>query len=192
MMLRTVQHNLLSSEAAPKIQIRVDPSFTYVGGLTCLLGTTTAAEQHHFIQAAKQKVIRHLWFQFEGFLDTNQHQYQDDPYAERLKINDFIFAHDADFFNWDSAILKRPNSDSAQAVNFLGSQGFRLEGNSIFKRLVWLDQEKRNELMIIFSEDLGLAPYRELGPVPNDQSTAPGADLTGQLHDRALASFTIN
>lgn len=190
-LLRTVQGNRLSSDQLPTIQIEVDPSFTYAGGLRFILNEVANVEQHHFVIAdAQRRVQRLLWFQFEGFLDNNQHRYQYEI-NEVLTLGGFDFLHDADVHDVDEDYQARPTSDSAHVVDFLKANGHGWDGETCFKRLVWLDTDKRNELMIIYSEDLSPLGYRMAELTKAGPPAADWALLFPALHDRALQSFKI-
>ena len=59
------------------------------------------------------------------------------------------------------------------------------------KRMVWLDADLRNELMIIYSEILGCTGYRVPDLTEDGPTTLEGPALLQALHEHALASFTI-
>lgn len=190
-LLRTVQSNRLSSDQLPTIQIEVDASFTYIGGLRFILYEVAHVEQHHFVIADSQRRLqRLLWFQFEGFLDNNQHRYQ---YGinEVLTLGGYDFLHDADVHDVDQDYQVRPTSDSAHVVDFLQANGYGWSGETCFKRLVWLDPDQRNELMIIYSEDLSSLGYRVADLTKAGWAAAHWTHLSAALHDRALKSFKI-
>ena len=149
---RTGPDTLLRSEKLPAIEIRIDPEFKYAGSTSFILYDVARVEQHHFVLAdAERRVQRHLWFQFEGYLENNQHTY---AYSglERLDLNGFTFLHNTSSLNVEEDYTARPASDSAHVVDFLSEKGYLLTGEIAFHRLVWLDPDLRNELMIIYSE----------------------------------------
>jgi len=190
-MPRTVQNNLLLSEYLPTARIRVEPQFTYVGTTSFILYNVAHVEQHHFIVAdARQRVQRLLWFQFEGYLETNQHKYNYPP-MQTMTLNGLTFLHDADVLNIDDDYKERPTSDSAHVVDFLREKGYTLEGDTMFKRMVWLDADLRNELMIIYSEDLAPSGFRLPDLIKGGPHTDKWSALSSSLHERALAGFTI-
>ena len=64
---RTGQTTILRSEKLPVIAIEIDPVFRYVGSTSFILYEIARVEQHHFVVAdAERRVLRQLWFQFEG------------------------------------------------------------------------------------------------------------------------------
>jgi hypothetical protein len=188
---QSVQNNILRSEELPVIQIKIDTQFTYVGNTSFILYDVAHVEQHHFIVTdAQKRVQRRLWFQFEGYLDTNNHKY-DYSGMEPLMLSGFTFLHNAYVLNIEDAYRERPTSDSAHVVDFLKEKGYILSGDVMTKRMVWLDADLRNELMIIYSELLDPTGYRVSDLIEGGPSAAEWPALAQALHERALASFTI-
>lgn len=190
-MPRIVHNNLLVSERLPAARVRVDPRFTYVGSTSFILYEIAHAEQHHFVVAdAGKRVERLLWFQFEGYLNTNERTYRYPP-MEAMTISGLTFLHDADVLNIEEDYRERPTSDSAHVVDFLKEQGYTLGGDTLFKRMVWLDENLRNELMIIYSEDLSLTGFQLTDLRQGDSHTGQWSSISAALHERALASFAV-
>jgi hypothetical protein len=179
---RTGSDTILRSKKTPTIAIQIDPAFRYAGGTSFILYEIARAEQHHFVVAdAERRVERLLWFQFEGYLENNDRRYRYPP-METISLNGFAFLHDAGVLNIDEDYRERPTSDSAHVVDFLRDKGYTFGGDTMFKRLVWLDPDMRNELMIIYSENMDTAG----GPAADEW---PG--LARGLQERALSSFKI-
>jgi hypothetical protein len=82
-------------------------------------------------------------------------------------------------------------SDSAHVVDFLKEKRYVLSGELMTKRMVWLDTDLRNELMIIYSEIFGPTGYRVSDLTEGGPYAAEWPALSQALHERALASFTI-
>jgi|SRR5688572_17353230 len=188
---RTVQNNLLRSDGVPVARLQVDPLFRYVGNTSFILYDIAHVEQHHFVVAdSKNRVEQLLWFQFEGYLDNNQRKYNYSS-METVVLKDLTFLHDADVSNIDDDYNERPTSDFAHVIDFLKEKGYTLEGDAMFKRLVWLDTSLRNELMIIYSENLASTGHKIGDLSKGGRSAAEWPALSQSLHERALASFTI-
>ena len=188
---RTVQNNLLVSESLPVVKLQIDPQFTYVGTISFTLYGVAHVEQHHFVVAnSRKRVQRLLWFQFEGYLDNNEHRYRY-PGMETLTLKGLTFLHDADVMNIDGDYKERPTSDSAHVVDFLRENGYTLEGDTMFKRMVWLDANLRNELMIIYSEDLSPTGFRVSDLTKGGSDADKWSSISEALHQRALAGFTV-
>ena len=188
---RSVQNNILRSEELPAIQIKIHPQFAYIGNTTFILYDAAHVEQHHFIVTDEQKrVQRRLWFQFEGYLDDNDHKYNYSG-MEARRLNGFTFLHNSYVLNIEDVYRERPTSDSAQVVDFLKEKGYVLSGDLMSNRMVWLDADLRNELMIIYSEILDPTGYRASDLSEGGPSAAEWPALSQALQERALASSTI-
>ena len=188
---RIVRKNILHSEGLPAARFQIDSKFTYVGNTSFTLYNAANVEQHHFVIAnAMQRVERHLWFQFEGYFDTNEYKYRYSV-PDSLTMGGLTFLHDADVMNIDDDYAERPTSDSAHVIDFMKQTGYTMEGDVIFNRFVWLAPNLRNELMIIYSEDLHPIGYN----IPDLTNSVNTLDKRVQLfkviHERALSSFRI-
>ena len=188
---RTVQNNLLRSDGFPIVRLQIDPLFRYAGNTSFILYDIAHVEQYHFVVAdSKNRVERLLWFQFEGYLDNNQRKYNYSG-METIVLKELTFLHDADVSNINDDYNERPTSDFAHMIDFLKEKGYTLEGDGMFKRLVWLDTSLRNELMIIYSENLASTGHKIADFSKGGRSVAEWPALSRSLHERALASFTI-
>ena len=188
---RTGQDTILRSDQSPAIAIQVDPEFKYVGSTSFILYEVARAEQHHFVVAnAERRVLRRLWFQFEGFLEDNEHRY-DYSGMDTLSLNGFTFLHNTYPMNIEEVYAARPTSDTAHAVDFLKEKGYLLTGDIMSHRMVWLDAERRKELMIIYSEILEPTGYRLSDLAEGGPAATAWPALSQALQERSQASFKI-
>jgi hypothetical protein len=188
---RTGQDTTLRSEKLPAIAIQIDPDFRYVGSTSFILYDIAHVEQHHFVVAdAERRVLRQLWFQFEGYLENNNRTYNYRG-MDNLSLNGFNFLHDAYPMNVEEAYEARPTSDFAHVVDFLKEKGYLLTGDIIYHRMVWLEAELRNELMIIYSEALDPTGYRLADIAEGGPAAAEWPAISRALQERSLSSFKI-
>lgn len=152
---RTVKDRVLTSTQLPAVQIEFAESFKYAGGHSFILYEVANAEQHFFVDADKDgRIKRMYWVQFEGYLPSNTHSF-DYKSPKTVNIGGLDFFADAYARNIKTN-PGRPDSDGNRARAFLASKGYRLGSDEVIsQRLVHLiDEAKRNELMIIYLEDL--------------------------------------
>lgn len=152
---RPVRGQILISTQLPSVSLEFAKPFKYVGGHSFVLYEVANAEQHFFVDADKEgRIKRMYWVQFEGYLPSNSHVY-DYQATKVVNIGGLDFIADASARNI-KANPGRPDSDGNRARAFLTSKGYRLGSDEVMmQRLVHLaDKEKRNELMIIYLEDL--------------------------------------
>jgi hypothetical protein len=152
---RQVSKQVLTSTTMPAVRLKVDKNFKYAGSQSFVLYDVANAEQHFFVDADKEgRIKRFYWVQFEGYLLTNTHTY-------RYKANKVVNLGGLDFIADSHAVNIKANpspanSDGSRARAFLENKGYRIAGDDLLiQRLVHLvDEAKRNELMIIYIEDL--------------------------------------
>jgi hypothetical protein len=189
---RRVKGQELVSANLPKVRIKFDKPFKYVGQQNFVLYDVANAEQHFFVDTDKEGRIKRLyWIQFEGYLPSNSHTYRYKS-NKTVDIAGLTFVADASALNI-KATTSRPDSDGSRAQSFLQSKGYRLANDEILmQRLVHLtDETKRSELMIIYMEDLsGLGvTAAELGKGGAAADRWP--QISAELLDRALKGMKI-
>ena len=184
--VRDVQGNVLSSTAMPRAALMVDEAFSYAGSQTITLNNVATAEQHFFAEVGSLGTVsRLLWIQYEGFLDGVARTYDYSRYPT-VAAGDLVVHHDPSFY--PTSDLDEPrDSDGARAKRFLQTVGYRLGDEVLRWRFVWVSGPGRNELMIIYLEDLAA-----LGLTVEDlEDQQRWAEVQDQALERALASFQL-
>jgi hypothetical protein len=173
--------------------MKFDKPFKYIGTQTFVLYDVANAEQHFFVDADKLGRVRRLyWVQFEGYLPNNTHSY-------RYRINKTVSLGGLDFIADAYARNKktsqgRPDSDGSRALAFLESKGYRMASDEILsQRLVYLiDEAKRNELMVIYVEDLSALGFTAADLAPAGKAAAKWGEVSQGLLDRAVKGMQIS
>ena len=192
-LLRTVKGQVLTSTEMPAIRLKFDDKFKYAGGQSFILYDVARAEQHFFVDSDKDGRVKRLyWVQFEGYLSSNNHTYNYQA-NNVTKIGTLDFIADA-FARKIIAGQSRPNSDGSRAQSFLESKGYRLEGtDAMLQRLVHLvDESKRNELMIIYVENLDGTGITAADLAPNGSAAARWEEMRKGLLERATKGVKIS
>ena len=148
---RFVKGQTLTSAELPKLELKFDKAFKYVGGHTFILYGVARAEQHFFVDADKEgNVSRFYWIQFEGYLPTNTHKYDYDS-PKKVDIGGLDFFADVYARKVDPK-QSRPDSDGNRAREFLLSRGYKTASDEVMmQRLVHMvDKDNRAELMLIY------------------------------------------
>ena len=189
---RKIKGNTITSAANPAATIQLLDSPAYVGADRWILYGIADCELHVFVQAdARKKVQRLYWIQFESYLPTKPelHHTYDSPRHTQISGLDFY----VDTWVEPSNEHMKPDSDVEHIHNILQSHGFTLPTGMMSVRLVHLlDQQKRKELMFIYSEDvastgLSVSELRNGGPA-HDQ----WPKLEKDLIKRAEKSIVIH
>lgn len=190
---RKVKGQVLTSTEMPAVKLEFGKGFKYVGGHDFILYEVARAEQHFFVDADKEgRIKRVYWVQFEGYLPSNTHSY-------RYKVNKTVSVGGLEFIaDAYARNIKgnqgRPDSDGARARAFLESKGYRMASDEVLsQRLVHLvDEAKRNELMIIYMEDLSAMGLTAAELAPNGKAAAEWDEMSKGLLDRAVKGIKIS
>ena len=151
---KVVNNNIIISDHDPKARIELPKSVWYVGVDRFILQEIADCELYAFVEVDDQKDVQRLyWIQFEDYLPSKpdlQHHYES---PRHMTIGDFRFYVDT----W----VKRTNenitagSDEDHITALILSRGYKMPVGMMSVRLVHLlDEQKRRELMIIYSENL--------------------------------------
>ena len=169
---RKVQKNVITSNRDPKVQIQLPESVHYVGADRWVLYSIADCELHAFVEADGQKNVQRLyWIQFEAYIPTRPdlHHTYDSPRHTIIGGLDFY----VDTWVRPNAAATQPGSDREHIEALIRARGYKMPAGMMYVRLVHLlDEQKRKELMMIYSEDLastGLtsAALKEGGPAYN-------------------------
>lgn len=189
---RTVKGQRLTSPAIPAVKLEFDKAFKYVGSQSFVLYDVANAEQHFFVDADDQgRIKRFYWVQFEGYLPTNSHTYN---YKSTKTIDAGGFNFFADAYPRNiKGNPGRADSDGNRARSFLTSKGYRMASDDLLsQRLVHLvDEAKRNELMIIYIEDLSGMGLTAPDLSPGGSAAARWDDVAKALLERALKNMKV-
>ncbi len=190
---RTVSGQVLTSKDTPAVKLEFDKAFKYIGAQSFVLYDVANAEQHFFVDADKDgRIKRFFWIQFEGYLPTNTHSYN---YKSPKTINAGGFDFFADVYPRSlKGDLGRPDSDGNRARAFLSAKGFKMLGTEFMsQRLVHMvDQAKRNELMIIYIEDLSDTGLTAADLSEGGSARARWPEISQGLLDRALKNMKVS
>jgi hypothetical protein len=188
---RTVKGQVLTSTQMPALRLEFAKEFAYAGAQSFVLYDVANAEQHFFIDADRDKRIKRLyWIQFEGYLPDNTHKYNY-KVTKTVSLGGLEFIADSYARNI-KANPSRPDSDGARARAFLESKGYRMGDETLSQRLVYLtDESKRNELMIIYLEDLNSQGVSAADLAPGGAAAAKWPGIAAALLARATQGMKI-
>ena len=156
---RKVENNVITSPRDPQVRIELPKSAQYVGADRWILYDIADCELHAFVEADTQKNVQQLyWVQFESYLPSRpelRHTY-DSP--RHMQIDGMDFYVDTWVRGTDGSIRK--GSDLEHILALIRGRGYKVPPGMMSVRLVHLlDEQKRKELMIIYSEDIALTGF---------------------------------
>jgi hypothetical protein len=180
---RTVENNLLFSEALPPVTMKIDDAFDYVGRLQFILYDLADVDLFVFaVPGPAGEVERLLLVQFERFLDDNERTYN---YNSPLTVllGDHEYQYNSAVVHIPSMLEERPDSDSARALALLHEKGYQPGDDYIYTRFVRLiDEARRKELLFSYSENLNI-----VGLTAGDLSE--GGRAAGELESLSKGVF---
>jgi hypothetical protein len=187
-----VSANTISSERDPKLRIRLPRSVQYAGADRSELYGVADCELHAFVDAdARHNVRRLYWVPFEGYLPSKSGLAYRQGSPRHAAIGGLDFYVDT----WVRADggETRPGSDREHVEALLRSRGLRVPLGRMYVRLVHLlDEGKRKEPMIIFSEDLAAAGFAAADLQENGKAGDRWPPLEKGLLERAEAAIAIS
>jgi hypothetical protein len=187
---RKVQSNVLTSERDPRVQIRLPESARYVGADRFVLYDMADCELHAFVDGDEHKNVQRLyWVQFEGYLPTRpelQHTYDSPRHASMGGLDFFVDT-------WVRAKDEptRPGADLEHIVKIIRGKGYHLPDGMMYVRLVYLFQDKRKELMIIYAEDAAPTGHSVQELKPDGKAYSEWPILEKGLLERAEKNVKI-
>lgn len=189
---RKIEGNTITSTSDPAARIQLPDSPVYVGSDSWILYGFSNCELHAFVHADSQKQVQRLyWVQFESYLPTrpNLHHTYDSPRHTQIGGLDFY----VDTWVEPTSSHIKQGSDVEHIHTLLETHGYKLPSAMMSVRLVHLlDEEKRKELMFIYSEDVASTGHTasELGSGGRDHDQWP--KIEKGLIERAKKSIAIH
>jgi hypothetical protein len=182
---RTVQANVITSERDPKVRIELPKSVQYAGADRWVLYGIADCELHAFVEVHDGKNVQRLyWVQFEGYVPTRpelKHTY-DSPRITKLGGMDFY----VDTWVRPDNAATQPGSDLEHIRALIRAKGYKLPAGMMSVRLVHLlDDQKRKELMIIYSEDVAPTGFTATELLPGGKARDRWPAIEKDLIERA-------
>lgn len=182
---RTVQANVITSARDPKVRIELPKSVRYAGADRWVLYGIADCELHAFVEADREKNVQRLyWVQFEGYVPTRpelKHTY-DSPRITNLGGMDFY----VDTWVRPDNAATQPGSDLEHIRALIRAKGYKLPAGMMSVRLVHLlDDQKRKERMIIYSEDVAPTGFTATEVLPGGKARDRWPAIEKGLIERA-------
>lgn len=144
----------VGSERWPPVLVEVPAAFQRLGSTTIDLYGVATAEIHVLADVQDGVAERIYWFQFEGVRADNDHiyDYGDEPWC--VEIDGRAFHAGPNHYPRTELTEASEGSDSRTVVELIRAAGAELPDALVRVRLVHLDETARNELLILYLEDV--------------------------------------
>jgi hypothetical protein len=188
---RRVTGNTITSEHDPKVRIELPKSAKYAGADRWVLYGIADCELHAFADVDSRKNVQRLyWVQFEGYLPSKpelRHTYDSPQHAQIAGMDFYV---DTWVRPKDAAV--EPGSDREHIEQLLRAKGYKMPEGMMYVRLVHLlDEQKRQELMIIYGEDLSATGHTASELQEGGKAHGQWQELQKALIDRAQRTVTL-
>jgi hypothetical protein len=189
---RKVEGNVITSEQNPKVQIELPRKVQYVGSDRWNLLEIADCELHVFVEAGQQQTVRTLyWIQFEGYLPSKPDLKYEYDSQWHTTIGGLDFYVDASIRTKDDRVT--PGSDLEHLQKLLKENGYKLPSGMMSVRLVHLlDETKRQELMIIYTEDVASVGFSANDLKKGGQAYEEWKEIQKGLLERAEHKIEIS
>lgn len=182
---RTVTENVITSARNPKLQIALPIQASYLGADRWILYQVADCEIHVFVEADAQKVVQRMyWVQFEGFLRSKPdlaYSYASDPVSQ---LEGLAFHVKARFGPTDDDV--KTGSDAEHVRQLIRRAGYSMPPGMMNVRLVHIpDEQRRSELMIIYSEDIAPTGFAWSDLMPGGKAAGRWLEIKKDLVTRA-------
>jgi hypothetical protein len=188
---RKLVGHAIVSERDPSLRIELPQSAAYVGADRFVLYGIADCELHAFVESDARKNIRRLyWVQFEGYLPSKPglHHTYDSPRHTTIGGLDFYVD------TWVRAAGEKTTrgSDLEHIQALVRAKGYKLPAGMMSVRLVHLlDQAKRKELMVIYSEDVAPTGFTAADLQPGGKAYHRWPTIEKGLIERAKENVQI-
>ncbi len=203
--VRFVKGNTIISKKLPKIEIKVDEEFSFVGKFDFeiiassdeysedMQGKPVAVgERYVFASTDENQSVNKLFIvQFEGFLPENDLIYNYD-FDKSNFIGENKYRHNTWFYDSKKLAQGNPNNEGAKTRTFLEEKGFQLEDQFMMSRFVGLASENRkNEIIIFYHEMLKKTTGYSLEEYEKSINDEEVKAIRDSFIERSRRSFSI-
>ena len=169
----------------------VDGAFRYLGGHRFVLYGLASAEQHVFADADERGRVRRLyWVQFEGYLPGVSGRYDYSESEATAHVSGVPFHADGGFRGGSTPAAAK-GSDSALVRQLIAGKGLVLPPELLWQRLVWVDASGRDELMVVYMEDLGALGLAAADLADGGHQASRAQGIKDALRERAAAGLRL-
>lgn len=181
--VRQVKNNELTSSSKPQSIFQITNDLPFLADTSFTIEQKSDAQVFFFSDYNEDEIFRFIQIQFESYKPESEETYKYDL-KDSVKIGDVVFGKSYWCFNLEQAAAERPVSDIAAVQTLLKSREVNTRGIFTGVRLLWLSEDKRSEMLVIYGEKTS---YRNID-CSNRKSAEP---LLEELNKQFLKDFTI-
>lgn len=188
---RFVRGSVLVSTAFPKIQVKLDNAFRYIGKFDFTIQGMAKGERYIFADSKKGKVNRLFIAQFEEILPDSNETYNY-SFKDALSLGSHKFRQNTFAFSNRQGKQENPANEGALTVDFLTKKGYFIEDEMMASRFVTVpDIGRKHELIFFYLENISESGHRLAEFYKGEDRTPIWEEISRGLTKRSSGSFII-
>lgn len=187
-----VENNTFTSPANPKIRVKVDKKFKYVGSVPFTINEQAAGNRYVFVHATRDKHIQQMFImQQEGFLASSDEIYRY-KITTSAKLGSFDYQHSVIMYDNDANVREEPGKEADLTQRFLAAHGYVLEPELVMSRFARpADSELRHEIIFFCFENLSSYGHM-LKDFPEGSDSPEKQNIKRQVDENCGEAFRVN
>jgi hypothetical protein len=169
---RTVQNNILVSSADPRLAIRIDAPFKYVGVHDFDIRGIAGGTRHVFVDSKNQQISRMFIVQLEGFYPDNDGIYRYDLTGSP-EVAGYRWRSNGYTFNLATTRRDSPGNESALTAEYLSGLGYESPELILMWRSLTVVNEARTHEAILFLLEAGEPHGLQMSDLIQDDNDTP-------------------
>ncbi|NKB33267.1 MAG: hypothetical protein GKR91_09225 [Pseudomonadales bacterium] len=184
--LRQVVDNVLISGQQPRLALRIDSPFEYVGVHEFDIRGIAGGTRHVWVDAENNRIQRMFVVQLEGFYSEADGQYHYDL-SQSPEVAGYLWRSNGYSFDLSETRQEDPGNESSITATYLEEKGFELPDLILMWRSLTVVNETRTHEAILFLMESGDEHGLEISDIyRNNEST----DLWKEIQIRLEDDFT--
>jgi hypothetical protein len=186
-----VRNNTFISPDNPRIRVKVDRKFEYVGSVPFTIGDA-GGNRYVFVHATRAKHIDRMFIiQQEGFFASSN-----DTYKYRItspaKLGSFEYQHSVILDDNDAVIREEPGKEADLTQRFLAAHGYVLEPELIMSRFARpADAQRKHEIIFFCFENLSSYGHK-LSDFPEGSANPEKQRIKQKVDEDCRNAFRVN
>ena len=150
-----VENNTFVSPDNPKIRVKVDRKFEYVGVVPFTIDNVAGGNRFVFVRTTQDKHIQQMFIiQQEGFFSSSNDTYKY-SITNPARLGTFEYQHSVIMDDNDARVREEPGKESDVTQRFLRAHGYVLEPELIMSRFARpADSQHKHEIIFFCFENL--------------------------------------
>lgn len=181
--VRQIKENELTSSSSPEGTFKITNDLPFLADTSFTIEQKSDAQVFFFSDYNEDEIFRFVQIQFESYKPESEETFQYEL-KDSVKIGDVMFGKSYWCFNLEQAAAERPVSDIAAVQTLLRSREVNTRGMFSGVRLLWLSEDKRSEMLIIYGEKTS---YRNID-CSNRKTAEP---LLEEMNNQFLKDFSV-